>query len=228
MRVDPADPHWEGRDYFVLSKGHCVPGLDAALALRGFFPEAALTTHLQAESFLSGHACAHLTPGIEVSTGSLGHGLSVGVGLALGVRMDRASNRVFVMLGDGELQEGANWEAAMAGAHHRLDKLVAIVDRNKYQTGPTEQMMALEPLAEKWAAFGWGVRTIDGHDMGQIVEALDALPFTPGRPSAIIAETVKGQGVSFLETQHMARLNGEQLQAALEELGEPTGGSDHG
>ena len=221
MKVDPADPRWEGRDYFVLSKGHCVPGLDAALALRGFFPEEALLTHLQAGAFLSGHACAQLTPGIDVSTGSLGHGLSVGVGLALGVRMDGASNRVFVILGDGELQEGSNWEAAMAAAHHGLENLVAIVDRNKYQTGPTEEMMRLEPLAEKWAAFNWGVRRIDGHDMGTIVETLDSLPFTPGRPSAIIADTTKGQGVSFLETHHMARLDEERLQAALAELGEP-------
>ena len=228
MQVDPANPHWDGRDYFVLSKGHCVPALDAALALRGFFPEALLTTHLQPGSFLSGHACAHLTPGIEVSTGSLGHGLSLGVGLALGVRMDGGGNRVFVMLGDGELQEGANWEAAMAAAHHKLDNLVAIVDRNKYQTGLTEQMMALEPLAEKWLAFGWSALRLDGHDMGRIVETLDALPFTPGKPSAIIADTVKGKGVSFLETLHMARLDEGQLRAALAELGEVPAEVGHG
>jgi transketolase len=219
MRVDPADPEWDGRDYFILSKGHCVPALDAALAMRGFFPTELLTTHLEPESIISGHACARLTPGIDVSTGSLGHGLSIGLGIALGLRMDRAPNRAFVMLGDGELQEGSNWEAAMAAAHHRADSLVAIVDRNKYQTGPTEQMMALEPLADKWAAFGWSVRAIDGHDMAQIVDAMDALPFQAGRPSLILADTTKGKGVSFLETHHMARLDGDRLAAALAELG---------
>lgn len=220
MKVDPANPGWDGRDYMVLSKGHCVPGLDAALALRGFFALDMLTTHLEPQSFITGHACARLTPGIDVSTGTLGHGLPIGVGIALGVRMDQGENRVFVLLGDGELQEGSNWEAAMCAAHHKLDGLVAIVDRNKYQTGPTEEMMALEPLADKWRAFGWSVRVIDGHDVAQVVEALDALPFEAGKPSAIIAQTTKGKGVSFIETHHMARFSGEQLAAALAELGE--------
>ncbi|MBI2301138.1 MAG: transketolase [Armatimonadetes bacterium] len=220
LRVDPHNPGWEGRDYFVLSKGHCVPALDAALALRGFFPEELLTTHLELDSILSGHACARLTPGIDASTGSLGHGLPLGVGIALGVKMDAAPNRVVVMLGDGELQEGSNWEAAMAASHHKLGQLVAIVDRNKYQTGRTEEMMALEPLADKWRAFGWAVRDVDGHDLGEIVAALDALPFGPGRPSCLIADTVKGKGVSFLETHHMYRLNADSLVAALAELGE--------
>ena len=228
LRVDPTNPHWDGRDYFILSKGHCVPAVDAALAMRGFFPVEVLTTHLEPESIISGHACARLTPGIDVSTGSLGHGLPIGLGLALGARMDGADNRVFVMLGDGELQEGSNWEAAMAAAHHRADHLVAIVDRNKYQTGPTEQMMALEPLAEKWQAFGWSVRAIDGHDMAQIVEAFDALPFEPGRPSLILADTVKGKGVSFIETHHMAHFNAEQFAAALAELGEGSPEGHHG
>jgi transketolase len=221
LKVDPQNPSWEGRDYFILSKGHCVPALSSALAMRGFFSEDELVRHLELDSLVSGHACARVTPGIDVSTGSLGHGLSVGVGAALGVRMDGATNRVFVLLGDGELQEGSNWEAAMSAAHHGLDNLIAIVDRNKYQTGPTEEMMALEPLAQKWAAFGWSVREIDGHDMPQIVEALEAVPFEPGRPSAIIAETVKGQGVSLSRHHHMDRFNAEQMQAALAELGEP-------
>jgi transketolase len=220
MRIDPANPRWDGRDYFILSKGHCVPALDAALALRGYFPTEILTTHLEPESIITGHACARLTPGIDVSTGSLGHGLSIGLGVALGLRMDRAQNRVFVILGDGELEEGSNWEAAMAAAHHKADSLVAIVDRNKYQTGPTEEMMALEPLADKWRAFGWSVRELDGHDMAQIVEAFEALPFEPGRPSLILADTIKGKGVSFIETHHMAHFNAEQLAAALAELGE--------
>jgi len=220
MRVDPADPKWEGRDYLILSKGHTVPALDAALALRGFFSEDALTTHLELDSIISGHACARVTPGIDASTGSLGHGLSIGLGAALGVRMDGGANRVFVILGDGELQEGSNWEAAMAAAHHRADHLTAIVDRNRYQTGPTEEMMALEPLEEKWHGFGWSVRRIDGHDMGLILDVLDALPFEPGRPSVIIADTIKGKGVSSIENDHMAHFNAEQLRAALAELGE--------
>jgi transketolase len=220
MQVNPRNPKWEGRDYFILSKGHCVPGLDAALALRGFFPEKVLTTHLQPDSFITGHACARLTPGIDVSTGSLGHGLSIGVGAALGIRMDKAANRVFVILGDGELQEGSNWEAAMAAGHYGLDNLIAIIDRNRYQTGETEKMMRLEPLADKWQAFGWAVRTIDGHNLSQVLDALEAVPFAAGKPSAIIANTVKGRGVASIETHHMARLDSARLQAALKELGE--------
>ena len=220
MRVDPTNPDWEGRDHLILSKGHCVPALHAVLAMRGFFPEEMLTTHLERGSFITGHACARLTPGIDVSTGSLGHGLSIGVGAALGIRMDGMSNRVFVILGDGELQEGSNWEAAMSAAHHGLDNLTAVVDRNRYQTGLTEEMMALEPLAEKWEGFGWCTRALDGHDMGEVLDALESLPFSGGRPSVLIANTVKGRGVSFIEHQHMARLNKEQVRAALVELGE--------
>jgi len=222
LRVDPQNPRWEGRDYFILSKGHCVPALASALAMRGFFPEEELVRHLELDSLVPGHACARVTPGIDVSTGSLGHGLSIGVGVALGLRMDGAPNRVFVLVGDGELQEGSNWEAAMSAAHHRLDRLTAIVDRNMYQTGPTEEMMALEPLAAKWGGFGWSVRTIDGHDMAQVVEALESVPFEPGRPSAIIAQTVKGQGVSLSTHHHMDRFSEEQVRAALSELGEPS------
>ncbi len=221
LKVDPGNPQWDERDYFILSKGHCVPALAAALAMRGFFSEDVLTTHLQLDSPIPGHACARITPGIDVSTGSLGHGLSIGVGAALGIRMDGAPNRVFVLLGDGELQEGSNWEAAMSAAHHRLDNLVAIIDRNRYQTGPTEEMMALEPLARKWESFGWSVRAIDGHNMGEIVRTLGSVPFEVGRPSAVIAETVKGQGVSLSLHHHMDRFNAEQMRAALRELGEP-------
>jgi transketolase len=220
LRVDPQNPQWTERDHFILSKGHCVPALSSALAMRGFFSESELVRHLELDSLVSGHACARVTPGIDVSTGSLGHGLSIGVGAALGVRIDGAPSRVFVLLGDGELQEGSNWEAAMSAAHHKLDRLTAIVDRNMYQTGPTEQMMALEPLADKWEAFGWSVRVIDGHDMAQIVDTLEALPFEPGKPSAIIAQTVKGQGVSLSRHHHMDRFNEDQMRAALAELGE--------
>ena len=220
MRLDPENPGWKERDYFVLSKGHTVPALDAALAIRGFFPEENLTTHLELDSMISGHACAKTTPGIDASTGSLGHGLSIGVGAALGIKMDATSNRVFVVLGDGELQEGSNWEAAMSAAHHKLDNLIAIVDRNKYQTGATEEMMALEPLTDKWRSFGWSVRSLDGHDMEAIVDALEDIPFEKGRPSAIIADTIKGKGVSFIMNHHMARFDELRLKEALQELGE--------
>ena len=218
LKVDPRNPAWTARDYFILSKGHTVPALDAVLAMRGFFSEDILTTHLELDSIISGHACARITPGIDTSTGTLGHGLSIGVGAALGIKMDEAANRVFVLLGDGELQEGSNWEAAMAAAHHRLDNLVAIVDRNRYQTGPTEEMMKLEPLADKWRSFGWAVKTIDGHDMVEVVETLEGVPFAPACPSVLIANTIKGRGVSFLRDEHMAQLDEEQLLAALQEL----------
>jgi transketolase len=220
IKVDPNNPTWDGRDYFILSKGHTVPALDAALALKGFFPEEVVTTHLELDSIISGHACAKATPGIDVSTGSLGHGLPIGVGTALGVRMDNAGNRVFVILGDGELQEGSNWEGAMSASKYGLDNLIAIIDRNRYQTGPTEEIMPLEPLAEKWKSFGWSVKVIDGHDMEQIVDTLDSIPFEKGRPSLIISNTVKGKGVSFITNHHMYRFNPEQLKMALHELGE--------
>ena len=220
IRVDPKNPEWEERDYFILSKGHTVPAVVSALAMRGFFPEEALVTHLELDSIIPGHACARTTPGIDTSTGSLGHGLSVGVGAALGIKMDDASNRVYVVLGDGELQEGSSWEAAMAAAHHKLDNIIAIVDRNMYQTGPTEQMMSLEPLADKWKSFGWGVRTIDGHAMVEILDALESTPFEKERPSIIIANTVKGKGVSFILNHHMDQFNKAQMNAALRELGE--------
>ena len=224
MKVNPHNPKWEGRDYFILSKGHTVPAICAALAMRGYFPEEDLTTHLELDSIVPGHACARTTPGIDTSTGSLGHGLSIGVGAALGIRMDGSENRVFVLLGDGELQEGSNWEAAMAGSHHKLDNLIAIVDRNMYQTGPTEEMMALEPLTDKWKSFGWSVKNIDGHNMEEIADTLTSVPFEKERPSAIISNTIKGKGVSFIMHHHMARLNEEQLRAALKELEEVKNG----
>lgn len=220
LRVDPNNPDWDERDYFILSKGHTVPALAAALAMRGFFPEELLAQHQELDSIISGHACT-TTPGVDVSTGALGHGLPVGVGIALGIKADKAANRVFVVVGDGELQEGSNWEAAMAAAHHKLDNLTAIVDRNWYQTGLTEEMLALEPLADKWQSFGWSARVIDGNDMGEVLGALETVPHDPGRPTAIVAHTVKGKGVSRLETghQHMSGFTPEERDAALRELG---------
>ena len=220
MRVDPQEPRCRDRDYLILSKGHAVPALDAALAMRGFFGEELLPTHLQRDSLLLGHPCSHLTPGVDAAVGSLGHGLSIAVGMALAFKMDRMQNRVFIMLGDGELQEGSNWEAAMSASHHKLDNMTAIVDRNMYQTGATEEIMALEPLRKKWESFGWIVRGVDGHDMTEVVDALEAAPFQKGRPSCVIADTVKGKGVSFLLNRHLATLTEDEVLVALAELGE--------
>ncbi|MGD8241004.1 MAG: transketolase [Armatimonadota bacterium] len=224
LRVNPENPGWDGRDYFILSKGHTVPALAAALAMRGFFAEDLLARHQELDSIISGHACT-TTPGVDVSTGSLGHGLPIGVGIALGIRADEAPNRVFVILGDGELQEGSNWEAAMSAAHHKLANLTAIVDRNWHQTGPTEDMLALEPLADKWASFGWGTQVIDGNDMGAVLDVLESIPHEPGRPTAIVAHTVKGKGVSQVEDghKHMSGFTPEERDAALKELGMPAG-----
>jgi transketolase len=223
LKVDPGNPSWDGRDYLILSKGHAVPALHAALAMRGFFPMDWLPKSKTFGSRLSGHAST-LVPGIEVSTGSMGHGLSIGLGIALGLRADKAPNRVFVILGDGEMQEGSNWEAIMAAGHYGADHLVAIIDRNVYQAcGTTEDMLKIEPLEEKFRAFHWAARRIDGHDLNAVLDALEQLPVERGRPSVIIAQTVKGKGVSFLEAthSHYARLNPEQETAALRELGEP-------
>lgn len=198
MQVRPADPAWDGRDYFILSKGHGGVGLYATLAERGFFPQAELATYARA-----GRLAAHplrSVPGVEFPTGSLGHGLSLGVGRALAARRDGCANRTYVLLGDGELQEGAIWEAAMAAAHFKLANLVAIVDRNQLQiTGPTEQQMGLEPLGQRWSSFGWQVVDVDGHDLRALVETFARLPLEPARPSVVIAQTVKGRGIGFLE-----------------------------
>jgi len=222
LKVDPENPNWDARDHFILSKGHATPALHAALAMRGFFPMAELATSKQRGSRLSGHAST-LVPGIEVSTGSMGHGLPVGLGMALALKADRAPNRVFVLLGDGEMQEGSNWEAIMAAAHHRADNLIAIVDRNVYQAcGPTEDVLAIEPLDEKFRSFGWAATRIDGHDLDEVLDALERVPFETGKPSAVVAQTVKGKGVSFLEAahSHFAHLSPAQELAALRELGE--------
>ena len=224
LRWDPARPSWEERDRVVLSKGHCVPALYGAFAELGLLGRGEILDHLALDSRLPGHANTK-TPGIDATTGSLGHGLSLGVGMSLAARADKRPSRTFVILGDGEVQEGSCWEAAMAAAHYSLDSLIAVVDRNHYQAPghvDTERIMALEPLAAKWGSFGWAVRAVDGHDLPSLVAALESVPFERGRPSAVIADTVKGKGVSFLETSHShyARLDGGQVQAALRELGE--------
>lgn len=198
LRVTPAtrsDPH---RDRYVQSKGHCVEALYTVLADCGFFPDADLETVCRYRSPYVGHPTRKI-PGIEMNTGALGHGLPICLGLALSAKMDAAAWRVFTLLGDGELAEGSNWEAAMAAAHHRLDNLVAILDHNTLQiTGPTREVMSNEPLADKWRAFGWEVRIADGHDYAALTAALTAPP-PPGRPVFVIANTVKGKGVSFME-----------------------------
>lgn len=224
LRVDPRDPLAPDRDRFILSKGHASAALYTTLALAGFFPEEELDTFMRAGSRLSGHPDCTKVPGVEASTGPLGHGLPIGVGCALAAQLDGAPWRTYVLTGDGELQEGSNWEAAMAAAHYRLDSLTVIVDRNRLQLADrTERTMALEPLADKWRAFGWAVREVPGHDHAALLEAFRALPAEPGRPTCLIAHTHKGRGVSFIEDDpawHHRVPTEQELRAALEELGE--------
>ncbi len=222
MKVDPKNPQWEDRDRFVLSKGHSCPALYAVLAELDYFPKQKLSTLRKFESILQGHPDMNLTPGVEMSTGSLGQGLSVACGMALAGKLDGKGYRVYCVLGDGETDEGSVWEAAMAASHYRLDNLTAILDRNGMQIdGTTECVMCLEPLADKWSAFGWNVIEIDGHDMRQVLDALDLACDVKGRPTMILAKTVKGKGVSFMENKlefHGRALTEEELSRALEEL----------
>lgn len=225
LRLDPMRPAWPDRDRFILSKGHGAAIVYAVLAECGFFPIEWLDTYCRDGSKLTGHI-SHGVPGVEVSTGSLGHGLPIGCGVALAGRRTNAPYRVFVMLSDGELDEGSNWEAILFAPHHGLDNLVAIVDYNKVQSfGTVREVLDLDPLAAKWRAFGWAVREINGHDLAQIEDVLTCAPFESGRPSVIIAHTVKGKGVSFMEGQlawHYRSPNAELLAQALAELGVDT------
>ncbi|TAK34813.1 MAG: transketolase [Chloroflexota bacterium] len=222
LRVDPAHPDWPNRDRFVLSKGHACAAVYAALAERGFFPLDWLDTFYQNGSRLSGHATQGYVPGIEVSTGSLGHGLPIATGMALAARRDGRQFRVFVLLSDGECDEGSTWEPILFAPHHCLDNLVAIVDYNKIQSlGTVDDVMALEPFAHKWRAFGWSVREVDGHDLQDIVAAFSRIPLEPRRPTCIIAHTIKGKGVSFMENKllwHYRSPQGEEYEAAMAEL----------
>jgi len=224
LRVDPERPADPGRDRFILSKGHASGALYTTLAHSGFFPEEELSTFMQPLSRLNGHPPRHKVPGVEASTGPLGHGLPIAVGAALASRLDDAPWRVYVLTGDGELQEGSNWEAAMSAGHFGLDRLVLTIDRNGLQlAAPTEETMGLEPLADKWRAFEWAVREVDGHDHAALLSAYRDVPFQTGRPSCVIARTHKGQGVSFMADDpawHHKVPDADQLEAALAELGE--------
>lgn len=223
LRFDPARPDWPERDRFILSKGHACTALYAALAEAGYFPAADLETFYQDGSPLAGHATHKGVPGVEVSTGSLGHGLPLATGMALAAKRDLKPFRVFCMLSDGECDEGSVWEAALFAPHHRLDNLCVVIDYNKIQSlGRVKDVIDLGPLADKWEAFGWAVWEVDGHDLAEVEEALSSVPFGLGKPSCVVAHTVKGKGVSFMEDEllwHYRAPRGEQLEQALAELG---------
>lgn len=222
MRTDPKEPSWDDRDRLVLSKGHCSPALYAVLAEKGFFPKEDLTTFRKIDSYLEGHPSMRTVPGVDMSTGSLGQGISAAVGMAMAGKLDKKNYRVYVILGDGELQEGQVWEASMAAAHYKLDNLTAFLDYNGLQIdGKITDVMSPEPIAGKFEAFGWNVLKIDGHDIESIIEAANQSENADGKPTMIIASTVKGKGVSFMENQagwHGSAPNKEQRDRAMEEL----------
>jgi transketolase len=222
LRVDPAQPKAGDRDRLILSKGHAGAGVYAALAERGFMPVSRLDTHYQDGSKLSGHVSHKGVPGVEFSTGSLGHGLGVAAGMALGAQLDGLSHRVFCVMSDGECDEGSVWEAVLFAAHHKLSRLVAVVDYNKIQSlAPVAETIALEPFAEKWRAFCWRVLECDGHNCAALLAALDAPQASDGSPTVVIAHTTKGKGVSFMENSvlwHYRTARGTEFDAALAEL----------
>jgi transketolase len=222
LRHNPRNPQWRERDRFILSKGHAAPVLYAALALSGYFDKEILKTLRKIGSPLQGHPCSCKLPGIEISTGSLGQGLSIANGIALGIRMDGLPSRVFCLLGDGEIQEGQVWEAAMTAAHYRLDNLCAIIDNNGLQIdGHCRDIMHIEPIVKKWEAFGWHVIDIDGHDIQSIIDAFHTAEALKGKPAMIVARTVKGKGVSFFEGKveyHGLAPTNDELALALKEL----------
>ena len=222
LRVDPENPHWEDRDRFVLSKGHTAPGLYAALALRGFFPVEDLVTLRKLGSYLQGHPNMNSVPGVDMSTGSLGQGISAAVGMALAGKMDKKAYRVYTVLGDGEVEEGQVWEAFLSAAKYRLDNLCAVIDVNGLQIdGKTADVMPTEPLDQKLKAFGWHVLSVDGHDLAGLTAAFAQAKTLTGAPTMILAKTIKGKGVSFMENQagwHGKAPNAEQYQQARQEL----------
>lgn len=223
MNINPENPKWEDRDRFVLSKGHAAPLLYAVLAERGFFDKKHLMTLRKIGSMLQGHPNMNETPGVDMSTGSLGQGLSAANGMAIAGKLNKKNYRVYVLLGDGELEEGQVWEAAMSAAHYKLDNLTAFVDHNGLQIdGPITKVMNPEPIGDKFKAFGWNVIEINGHNFNEIFDAIDEAKKTGGKPTMIVAKTIKGKGVSFMENQagwHGTAPNKEQEEIALKELG---------
>ncbi len=224
MHVDPKDPAWEDRDRFVLSKGHTAPALYSALALKGFFPFELIKTLRKPDSILQGHPSMRYTPGVDMSTGSLGQGISAAVGMALGAKLKGKNFRVYTALGDGEIEEGQVWEAAMFAGNHKLDNLVAVVDYNNLQIdGSLDEVNSPCPIDEKFAAFGWNVLVINGHCFDEIDEAFKKAKEFKGKPTCIVAKTVKGKGVSFMEDKcdwHGSAPNAEQYEQAMKELGD--------
>jgi transketolase len=223
LQINPAEPNWPQRDRFIMSKGHCSGAFYSTLAFRGFFPRSMLGTFMDPLSMLNGHPDRNKLPGVEANTGPLGHGLPIAVGCALAARMRGESWRTFVLTGDGELNEGSNWEAAMTAQHYGLDNLVVIVDRNRIQHGDfTDKIIRMDPMDAKWAAFGFAVVEVDGHDVAELMKCFADLPLEKGKPSCILANTVKGKGVSFAENKpawHHGVPTREQLVQAAAELG---------
>jgi transketolase len=221
MNHRPKDPKWEDRDYLIVSKGHITPGVYVTLANYGYFPKDELKRFRKFRSPLQGHVHTKV-PGVEFNTGSLGHGLSVANGIALGSKLLKKTQKTYCLMGDGEIQEGSVWEAAMMAPHFKLDNVCAIVDYNKVkENGPTNEIKNLEPLVEKWKSFGWHVKEVDGHSFEELREALDDFGSVAGKPTVIIAHTIKGKGVSFMEGDrnwHGKAPNKEQLEKALLEL----------
>jgi transketolase len=222
LKHNPADPFWPDRDRFILSKGHAAPVLYSALCESGYLPEAELCTLRKIDSRLQGHPECHLLPGIEMSAGALGLGLSFGIGVALAARLNEKEYYVYVLMGDGEIQEGQIWEAAMAAAQFKLDKLIAIVDKNGIQIdGWTKDVMNIDPLVDKWKSFNWNVIEAEGNEIEKVIGALELAKSSRGRPSVIIARTVKGEGVSFMENNpdfHGKAPNADEIKKALKEL----------
>ena len=223
LQFRPSEPQWALRDRFVMSKGHCSGAFYSTLAYAGFFPLEQLKTFMDPLSMLNGHPDRNKLPGVEANTGPLGHGLPIAVGMALAARMSNQPWRVFVLVGDGELQEGSNWEAAMCAQQYGLDNLIVIVDRNRIQQGDfTESTIRMEPLTDRWKSFGFAVKEIDGHDPAQLLGAFRAVPLEKGMPACFIANTIKGKGVSFAENKpawHHGVPTREQLELAAAELG---------
>ncbi|MHB8129926.1 MAG: transketolase [Mobilitalea sp.] len=221
MKVDPQTPKLKGRDRFILSAGHKCMAQYAVLAEKGFFPKELLDTYGKLHTKLPGHPDMHKLPGVEANTGALGHGLSIASGMALGYKIDGLDSKVYVVLGDGELAEGSNWEAAAAAAHHNLNNLIAFVDNNGLQiSGQTKDIMNYEPICDRFAAFGWDVKDIDGNNMEEIISALDAVPMKQGKPTLIVAHTIKSKGLSFAEGKvpyHYWKPSAEELNQAIAE-----------